>query len=220
MPLRRAFDFWWQLNNTRLFIPSVTLVRIGPASSATYQAFTIAQRIPFPTKPLPTAARGAVQVVRREPGFISAHATGLVTGPSGAAGAVSARGGARGSAVWRACSGPAPALACTSRQRAARPRPLTTPTGGWIFFEHFTNFTATANGTRVDERATHTASFRCAHAAAAGVAQQGGVHALFGRGSRVAHCLETLGGWPTPTPPPLVAPTRLAAGCLKAWSPP
>jgi hypothetical protein len=95
-PLDQAFSFWWDLNNTRRFIPPITGVRVDPGGNASYQAFLISQAIPFPTEPAETAARGAVTVVQRSPGFIRAHTTGLVVGPSGPAGAAGCANNARG----------------------------------------------------------------------------------------------------------------------------
>ena len=81
VPLDRAFAFWWDLRNTRRFIPTVNSVLTTKANSS-YQEFEIGQRIPFPTQQLQTVARGAVTVLRHAPGFVSAHTTGLVTAPA------------------------------------------------------------------------------------------------------------------------------------------
>jgi hypothetical protein len=96
-PIDRVFDFWWDLQNTKRFVPAVNNVR-STAVNASYEAFEISQLIPFPVQRLPTVARGGIVVLRRTPGFISSHTTGLITGPPPA-------GASRGRAGWRGVAG-------------------------------------------------------------------------------------------------------------------
>jgi hypothetical protein len=147
---------------------------------------------------------------------------------AGAAGWVQWGGSRRGGAV--ASRAPqASRLPCGARtQRRRRPsRPSCPPPGAWIFFEHFTNFTAGANGTRVDERATHTASFPgCASRGGrqdGGQATSRGCSGLFRLGearrpargptcSRAAHmqCKPACGRLSSWAPPILTFPSRAA----------